>query len=88
MTSQSGESGGINTRMIFWACFVALAATAAVFVVRNQVIGEWAAEFNLTETQKGEILGVGLWPFAMTIVLFSLVVDRIGYGHSLLFAFA
>ncbi|OQB79611.1 MAG: multidrug resistance protein D [Planctomycetes bacterium ADurb.Bin126] len=88
MTSQSGESGGINTRMIFWACFVALAATAAVFVVRNQVIGEWAAEFNLTETQKGEILGVGLWPFAVTIVLFSLVVDRIGYGHSLLFAFA
>lgn len=86
--SDAGRTDGLNQRMIFWACFVAIAATAFVFVVRGQVIGPWAAEFNLTETQKGEILGVGLWPFAVTIVLFSLVVDRIGYGKSLLFAFA
>jgi MFS family permease len=86
--SDAGRTDGLNQRMIFWACFVAIAATAFVFVVRGQVIGPWAAEFNLTETQKGEILGVGLWPFAVTIVLFSLVVDRIGYGKSLMFAFA
>ena len=83
----SAPSDGLNQRMIFWACFVALAATAAVLVIRGQVIGAWAKEFHLTETQKGEILGVGLWPFAVTIVLFSLVVDRFGYGHSLMFAF-
>ncbi len=77
-----------NQRMLFWACFVAIAATASVFIVRGQVINAWASEFSLTETQKGEILGVGLWPFAVTIVLFSLVIDRIGYGKALLFAFA
>lgn len=73
--------------MLFWSCFMAIAATAAVFVIRGQVIGEWGDEFNLNETQKGEILGVGLWPFAGAIVLASLVVDRIGYGKTMAFAF-
>jgi len=66
---------------------MAIAATASVFVIRGQVIGDWAMEFDLTETQKGEILGVGLWPFAGAIVLASLVVDRIGYGKTIAFAF-
>jgi MFS family permease len=35
----------------------------------------------------GEISGVGLWPFAISIVVFSLVVDKIGYKTSLGFAF-
>lgn len=73
--------------LLFWACFTAIAATAFVFVVRGHIIGEWAAEFALNETQKGEILGVGMWPFAVSIVLFSLVIDRVGYGMSMLFAF-
>ena len=74
-------------RMLFWACFTAIAATSAVFAIRGQVIMDWAAEFQLNETQKGEILGVGLWPFAGAIVLASLLVDRIGYGKTMAFAF-
>jgi len=65
---------------------VALIATAFGFIVRTQVIDDWGVEFNLTETQKGELFGVGLWPFAISIVLFSLIIDRIGYGRSLVFA--
>ena len=76
-----------DRRALFWACFTAIAATAAVFAVRGQVIGDWAREFGLTETQKGEILGVGLWPFAAAIVGVSMVADRIGYGKCLTFAF-
>ena len=76
-----------DRRALFWACFTAIAATAAVFAVRGQVIGDWAREFGLTETQKGEILGVGLWPFAAAIVIVSLMADRIGYGKCLAFAF-
>ena len=76
-----------DRRALFWACFTAIAATAAVFAVRGQVIGDWAREFGLTETQKGEILGVGLWPFAAAIVGVSMVADRIGYGKCLFFAF-
>ena len=72
---------------LFWACFIALIATAFGFIVRTQIIDEWGEDFNLNETQKGEILGVGLWPFAISIVLFSLIIDRIGYGKAMVFAF-
>jgi MFS family permease len=30
---------------------------------------------------------VGLWPFALSIILFSLIIDKIGYGRALAFAF-
>jgi MFS family permease len=74
-------------KMLFGACFVAIAVTAFIFIIRGQVINAWAQEFALTETQKGEILGVGLWPFAISIILFSLVIDFIGYGKAMVFAF-
>lgn len=77
-----------NDYILFWGCFFALIATAFGFIVRAQIIGDWETDFNLTETQKGEILGVGLWPFAISIVLFSLIIDKIGYGKAMVFAFA
>jgi MFS family permease len=89
------ESGNSGTKQanagrsmwLFNACFIALVATSFGFILRTQIIGDWGAEFNLTETQKGELLGVGLWPFALSIILFSLAVDRIGYGTAMIFAF-
>ena len=71
---------------LFWGCFAALTATSFGFIVRTQVIGDWGVEFALSETQKGEIFGVGLWPFCISIILFSLVVDKIGYGTSMMIA--
>jgi MFS family permease len=76
-----------QTAWLFWTCFIALIATSFGFIIRAQIIGDLGQHFNLSETQKGEILGVGLWPFALSIILFSLVIDRIGYGRSLVFAF-
>ncbi len=73
---------------LFWGCFIALVATSFAFVIRNLIIGDWGMEFNLSETQKGELLGVGLWPFGVSIILFSLICDRIGYGRAMVFAFA
>ena len=81
------SAAGRNETLLFWACFIALIATAFGFVVRTQVISEWATQFGFSETQKGQILGVGLWPFAISIVLFSLVIDKIGYGKAMVFAF-
>lgn len=83
----AGEHHGAHDKLLFWGCFVALIATAFGFVLRTMVIGEWATEFNLTQTQQGEIFGVGLWPFAISIVLFSLIIDKIGYGVAMGFAF-
>ena len=75
-----------NDKRLFLACFIALIATAFGFIVRTQVMGDWGQVFNLSSTQKGEIFGVGLWPFAISIVLFSLIIDRIGYGRAVVFA--
>ncbi|MFO1050932.1 MAG: MFS transporter [Planctomycetota bacterium] len=76
-----------SDRLLFLGCFIALIATAFGFVVRTMLIDGWGVQFGLTDTQKGEIFGVGLWPFAISIVLFSLVIDRIGYGRAMVFAF-
>ena len=76
-----------KTQWLFWTCFIALVATSFGFIIRANIIGDLGLHFNLSETQKGEILGVGLWPFALSIILFSLVIDRIGYGRALSFAF-
>lgn len=76
-----------NERRLFWACFIALITTAFGFIIRAMIIGDWAEEFNLSETEKGEIFGVGLWPFAVSIVVFSLFIDRVGYGNAMIFAF-
>ena len=70
---------------LFWGCFIALIATSFGFIARALTSNEWGAEFGLDETQVGEILGAGLWPFAVSIVLFSLIIDRIGYKAAMWF---
>ncbi len=77
----------VPDKKLFWACFVALVTTSFGFILRALTLPQWGEEFNLTNTQIGEIAGVGLWPFAISIVLFSLFVDRIGYKNSMIFAF-
>lgn len=72
---------------LFYACFVALVTTSFGFILRAVTLPEWGTAFNLTQTQLGEIAGVGLWPFAISIVLFSLIIDKIGYKTAMIFAF-
>ena len=76
-----------HDKRLFWGCFAALIATAFGFIIRAMIMDEWANQFGLSETQKGEIFGVGLWPFAISIVLFSLIIDKIGFGRAMVFAF-
>ena len=85
--SQPAAGSGSGEKLLFWACFISLIATAFGFIIRAMIMDDWQAEFGLTETQKGEIFGVGLWPFAISIVLFSLIIDRIGYGKAMVFAY-
>jgi MFS family permease len=74
-------------RRLFLGCFVGLVATAFGFAVRGAVLNDWGLQFHLSEEQKGIINGVGVYPFAISIILFSLIVDRIGYGTAMVFAF-
>src|SRR5580698_3201229 len=72
---------------LFVACVIALVAVAFGFVIRAFLLNEWGVTFNLTESQKGSIQGAGLYPQALSIIFFSLVIDRIGYGRTIAFAF-
>lgn len=72
---------------LFLGCFISLVATAFGFVVRATVLDDWRGDFNLSQEQIGVIQGAGLFPFAISIILFSLVVDKIGYGRAMIFAF-
>jgi MFS family permease len=85
--TQGSTAASAPDMKLFYACFVALITTSFGFILRSLMLPEWGREFNLTQTQLGEIAGVGLWPFAISIVLFSLVIDRIGYKTAMVFAF-
>lgn len=73
--------------ILFWACFLSLLAAAAGFAYRVMVLGSWGEEFNLTGAEMGSIFGASLWPIAVTMILFSLIVDKIGYKVSMYSAF-
>ena len=81
----TGEDRG--ARRLFLGCFISLVATAFGFIVRALLLNDFGRIFNLSETQKGAINGAGLFPFAISIILFSLFIDRTGYGKVMVFAF-
>jgi MFS family permease len=89
MSQSKSENQGAGTApdmKLFYACFISLVTTAFGFILRALILPQWGIDFNLTQTQLGEIAGVGLWPFAISIVLFSLVIDKIGYKTAMIFA--
>jgi|TARA_B100001057_G_scaffold357268_1_gene359289 MFS family permease len=59
------------------------------FIMRADLInsGIWANEFGLDKVQSGVLFGAGIWPFAISIILFSLFIDRVGYKFAMLFSF-
>jgi len=77
----------IDKRLIFWASFLSLLAAGVGFAFRVMVLGEWQTEFELSGQEVGRIFGASLWPIAVTMILFSLVVDKIGPKISMYGAF-
>ncbi|WP_341835763.1 MFS transporter [Chitinophaga pollutisoli] len=84
----AADLGGRDRRLLFWGCFTVLVASAFGFVFRSFLMDGWGMQFGLSKTQQGEIFGVSFWPFGISIVLFSLVIDKVGYKSAMLFAFA
>ena len=73
---------------LFWASFLALTAAGVGFVFRVMIPNMWAENFQITLADVGVLTGAALWPIAVTMILFSLLVDKIGYKVSMFFAFA
>jgi len=75
---------------LFWGCFIALITTAFAFITRAFLINIdtlWPSDFGLDKVQAQELFGSGIWPFAISIILFSLIIDKIGYRIAMLFSF-
>jgi MFS family permease len=79
-----------NDKIVFWGSFIALITTSMAFIIRVFLINDaslWPAEFGLDKVQGGELFGAGIWPFAISIILFSLIIDRVGYKFAMYFSF-
>ncbi|MCM8540230.1 MAG: MFS transporter [Lentisphaeraceae bacterium] len=75
--------------MLFWASFLSLTAAGVGFVLRS--LGGntfWGSHFEISDGQVSALFGAGLWPIAITMIVFSLLVDKIGYKASMFCAFA
>ena len=83
--SSAANSTAAPDMKLFWGCFIALIATGFGFIARVLTADQWGPEFGLSETQIGEIFGVGFWPLAVSLVLFSLIIDRVGYKVAMWF---
>ena len=80
----------IGNKTLFWGCFIALITTAFAFITRAFLISIpdlWPSDFGLNSVQAQELFGAGIWPFAISIIAFSLIIDRIGYRVAMIFSF-
>jgi len=75
---------------LFWGCFIALITTAFGFITRMFLLDDVAITtglLHLDPAEVGRFKGIQIWPFAVSIILFSLIIDRVGYKFSMIFAF-
>jgi MFS family permease len=77
-----------HDKILFWGCFIALITTSYAFISRIILCGgQFATDFALDKVKVGELIGAGIWPFGVSIILFSLFIDRIGYKVAMMFSF-
>jgi len=77
-----------QNKLLFWGCFIALITTSYAFISRMILCDvNFAGDFSLNAVQVGELKGAGIWPFGVSIILFSLFIDRIGYKVAMIFSF-
>jgi MFS family permease len=79
-----------NDKIVFWGSFIALITTSMAFIIRAFLINDgslWPAQFGFDKVQGGELFGAGIWPFAISIIVFSLIIDRVGYKFAMYFSF-
>jgi MFS family permease len=79
-----------HDKILFWGCFIALITTSYAFISRIILCTgtQFATEFSLDKVSIGELVGAGIWPFGVSIIVFSLFIDRIGYKVAMFFSFA
>lgn len=77
----------MNQKRLFVASCFALVTAAFAFSLRTDIIPALKVDFGLTDTDIGHATGPGMWGFAITVVIGSLLVDKIGMGRLVACAF-
>jgi MFS family permease len=78
----------VHPRRLFVASCVALAATAACFSLRGDVMPAWARHFSITQEQVGAIGSAAFLGFALSVGIGSPLCDVLGMRRLLFLAFA
>lgn len=81
------ENSVLNRTRLLSAGFFAILAAGVGFAVRGAILVDWGNQFGFTMTELGTITGGGFVGFGIIIILFSLIVDKIGYKPLLFLAF-
>jgi MFS family permease len=77
-----------HDKILFWGCFIAIVTTSYAFISRMILCGgQFMTDFGLDKVSAGELQGAGVWPFGVSIIIFSLFIDRIGYKVAMVFSF-
>jgi MFS family permease len=77
-----------NSNRLFLGSFLILVAAGMGFSARGAILGTWGAQFGFTQSELGVITGFGLTGFGLTVVFFSVLTERLGYGVLIALTFA
>lgn len=77
----------MNPSRLFTASCAALVVTAMSFALRGAATGDWVNEFNLSNEQAGWVNGTAFWGFTLAMVIGGPLVDLLGLGRIVGFAF-
>ncbi|MCA9154999.1 MAG: hypothetical protein KDA38_09445, partial [Planctomycetales bacterium] len=87
--SSPAAEASSGQKIVFWGCFIALVTTSFAFFSRMYLCDvRFQGDFGIDKVSVGVLKGAGVSPFAISIILFSLVIDRIGYRVAMFFSFA
>ncbi|WP_027077429.1 MFS transporter [Maribacter antarcticus] len=81
------EKSSVSKSRLLFASFFTILAAGVGFAVRGAILIDWGNQFGFTMTELGSITGGGFVGFGVIIILFSLIVDRVGYKPLLVLAF-
>ena len=79
--AETGLLTQMNARRLFVASFLTRVVGGIVFALRSSIIGDWGRLYGFTQSELGSISDGGFTGFGLTIIFFSLLADRVGYGR-------